>query len=216
MSLPRRWALALFAGIALPALALDLWSKAAVFQWLGGRVAPDPRYGFRVDFVEGARQVFLIIPHHLDFQLSLNTGAAFSVLEGHPKLLAAFSLLAIGLLIFLVARPARAHLGTTLAFGAIAGGAAGNLWDRAYLGCVRDFIHAWWGSYHWPTFNVADSCIFCGIAGLVLMELCRGGRKEPEPVVSQGGDTIRNPLDNTAIQPPGREGFRSCPPDREV
>ena len=50
-------------------------------------------------------------------------------------------------------------------------GAAGNLCDRARLGHVVDFIDffvaAW--DWHYPTFNVADTAITCGVA-LVLFD----------------------------------------------
>jgi signal peptidase II len=41
-------------------------------------------------------------------------------------------------------------------------GIAGNLTDRARLGYVIDFIVLHAGSYHWPTFNVADASICIG------------------------------------------------------
>jgi signal peptidase II len=41
-------------------------------------------------------------------------------------------------------------------------GIAGNLTDRARLGYVVDFILLHLGSYHWPTFNVADASICAG------------------------------------------------------
>ncbi len=39
---------------------------------------------------------------------------------------------------------------------------AGNLTDRARLGYVIDFIVVHAGSWHWPTFNVADASISIG------------------------------------------------------
>jgi signal peptidase II len=41
-------------------------------------------------------------------------------------------------------------------------GIAGNLTDRARLGYVIDFILVHAGSWHWPTFNVADASITIG------------------------------------------------------
>src|SRR6266542_2614176 len=38
-------------------------------------------------------------------------------------------------------------------------GISGNLTDRVRLGYVIDFIVVHAGSYHWPTFNVADASI---------------------------------------------------------
>jgi signal peptidase II len=41
-------------------------------------------------------------------------------------------------------------------------GILGNLTDRARLGYVVDFIVLHAGSYHWPTFNIADASITIG------------------------------------------------------
>lgn len=54
--------------------------------------------------------------------------------------------------------------------GMIAGGAVGNLIDRARLGEVIDFLDFYIGSYHWPAFNVADAALTVG-AGAVLISL---------------------------------------------
>ena len=50
----------------------------------------------------------------------------------------------------------------------IIGGALGNLIDRVRYGHVVDFIDAYWGDYHWPAFNIADSAIVVGAIGLAL------------------------------------------------
>ncbi len=55
--------------------------------------------------------------------------------------------------------------GTALAL--ILGGALGNLWDRMIAGHVVDFLDFNIGTYHWPSFNVADSAIVIGAILLV-------------------------------------------------
>jgi signal peptidase II len=55
-------------------------------------------------------------------------------------------------------------------------GISGNLTDRARLGYVIDFISVHAGSYHWPTFNVADASICLG-ALLLAYDLIFAGRK---------------------------------------
>ena len=55
-------------------------------------------------------------------------------------------------------------------------GIAGNLTDRARLGYVIDFINMHAGSYHWPTFNVADASISIG-ALLLAFDLVFSGRQ---------------------------------------
>jgi signal peptidase II len=57
----------------------------------------------------------------------------------------------------------------------ILGGAAGNLLDRISQRSVTDFIDFHIGTYHWYTFNIADSAIVLG-AALVVIELLRDWR----------------------------------------
>ena len=110
-----------------------------------------------------------------------NRGAAFGVLNdaGLPyqsTLFAVVSLVALLAIGFYAWRlPARNTL-PRLGLGLIMGGAVGNLIDRLRHGYVIDFVDAFWGQYHWPAFNVADSCISVGVAMLVLDML-----RNPQP-----------------------------------
>jgi len=54
------------------------------------------------------------------------------------------------------------------------GGAAGNVTDRILHGAVTDFFEVWFGTYHYPAFNVADSAITIG-AVLILLDVLFGG-----------------------------------------
>ncbi len=47
-------------------------------------------------------------------------------------------------------------------------GALGNVWDRLRFGGVIDFLDFYIGDWHYPAFNVADSCIVVGV-GLILI-----------------------------------------------
>jgi signal peptidase II len=49
------------------------------------------------------------------------------------------------------------------AIGLIVGGAIGNMIDRVINSAVADFLDFYIGNYHWPAFNVADSCVFIGV-----------------------------------------------------
>lgn len=62
----------------------------------------------------------------------------------------------------------------------ILGGAVGNLIDRALLGYVTDFIQVWFGSWAFPSFNVADSAITVGAVLLILDALFFSGRKKDD------------------------------------
>lgn len=57
---------------------------------------------------------------------------------------------------------------SSIALGLIIGGAVGNAIDRIWLGAVVDFLDFHVGGYHWPAFNIADSAIAIGVAGLVI------------------------------------------------
>lgn len=59
----------------------------------------------------------------------------------------------------------------SVAMGLIAGGALGNLYDRLFLGKVRDFIHLHIGEFYWPAFNVADASITFAILLVALHHL---------------------------------------------
>ncbi len=60
----------------------------------------------------------------------------------------------------------------------ILAGAAGNIWDRIQLGYVVDFVDwyvKWDGTaYHWPAFNIADSCISVSVVLLLLVSMKKG------------------------------------------
>ena len=49
----------------------------------------------------------------------------------------------------------------------ILGGAIGNVIDRVAYGYVVDFLDVYYGSYHWPAFNIADSAICLGAVLLI-------------------------------------------------
>ena len=50
----------------------------------------------------------------------------------------------------------------------ILAGALGNFIDRIFRGFVIDFIDIYIGKYHWPAFNIADSCITVGFIILMI------------------------------------------------
>jgi signal peptidase II len=113
------------------------------------------------------------------FQLSRNTGSAFSLFQGFTPLLA---VLAVAIAVVLVRAVRRADDRVTLvALSLVLGGATGNLLDRlvrspGFLhGAVVDFVHV--GSF--PTFNLADSAITIGAVLLVVRALFPGA---PDPV----------------------------------
>lgn len=108
--------------------------------------------------------------------LAYNTGAAFSFLSStgswHRWFFAGFSLImSLFLIIWLIRLSPKAKL-QSLAVSLILGGAIGNLYDRASLGHVIDFIDLYYKNHHWPVFNLADSAICLG-AFLLIIDLCK-------------------------------------------
>ena len=107
---------------------------------------------------------FNLVLHH-------NSGAAFSFLSdagGWQRWM--FSAIAIVAAVWIV-RLLREHAQQTLfclALTLVLGGAVGNLIDRVAYGYVVDFLDFYWGSYHFPAFNVADSAISVGAVLLIL------------------------------------------------
>ena len=70
----------------------------------------------------------------------------------------------------------RSHAGQTLfclAISLILGGAVGNVVDRLLHGYVIDFLDFFWGTWHFPAFNMADSAITLGAGLLILDEILR-------------------------------------------
>jgi signal peptidase II len=91
-----------------------------------------------------------------------NTGVAFGAFAGGGALVSVLTLAALTLLVaYFSLRAPTAWL--WLPVGLIAGGALGNLADRARDGAVIDFIDP----VLWPAFNLADSGIVLGILGLL-------------------------------------------------
>jgi signal peptidase II len=105
-------------------------------------------------------------PGLLNLQLVRNTGAAFSLFTGVPRLLGAVSLLvSLGLLLWMWRRPPRGAW-ESLAFGFLLGGALGNGLDRWRLGAVVDFLAL--VPIQFPVFNLADVAINLAVLCFVL------------------------------------------------
>jgi len=104
--------------------------------------------------------------------LAYNYGAAFSFLNvpgGMQRwLFTGISLVVSIMLIIWLYRLTMEEKWLSLSFSLILGGAIGNLIDRAYHGYVVDFIQVYYDKWYFPTFNIADSAIFCGAAVLLI------------------------------------------------
>jgi signal peptidase II len=156
-------ALAQQIGQRLPYLAaaaalfgLDRWSKLAI---------------------EGALPLYSskpLIPGFFDLVHTRNTGMAFSMLNDAGPLvsqwlLPGLSAVAVVFIIGLLWRTDLSDKRLLTGLALVLAGAAGNLYDRAVYGFVVDFLDVYVGGWHWPAFNVADTCITIG-AGVLLLD----------------------------------------------
>ncbi len=135
-----------------------------------------------------------IIPGLLNFTHVLNTGVAFGLFatRGNATGTVVLTLLGVAALIFVgyyfLVVPRRDRM-LLAALALVLGGAVGNLMDRIARGAVTDFVDFYFGTYHWHTFNVADSAITIGI-GLMILGAFRHPPDGGTPGDEAAGDEI--------------------------
>ena len=123
-------------------------------------------------------QAHTVIPGVFRISDVHNIGAAFSMFAENASpatvrnILIAFSAIAVVVLSGMLWRVGRHLTVTSVALALILGGAFGNLYDRIVYHYVVDFLEVHIVHYHWPDFNLADSCIVIG-ACLLLIEIFR-------------------------------------------
>jgi signal peptidase II len=172
----------IFWPIIVAGVAADLWSKTAVFNWLGWPETPN--------------RVHHVIEGFFTIVMRENKGAAFSILEGLTGLLLSVSIIAlfvvIGIFIFGNIR----HKLMEVALALFTAGIIGNLYDRAFNdGKVRDFLDfyvedfLWIKEYHWPAFNVADSMLCVAVGLLVIFNFKISGDTEALSANDETEDT---------------------------
>jgi signal peptidase II len=97
-----------------------------------------------------------------------NRGAAFSILQGELWLFFIVTAAALVMVAYFHRTLRDRSMWLQVILGAILGGALGNFTDRVRLGYVVDFVSVGIDDLRWPTFNVADSAVVCGIGLLVI------------------------------------------------
>ena len=101
-----------------------------------------------------------------------NYGAAFSFLYDaggwQRYFLSAVAIIVSIIIVWWLRQATKQQVLLPVAFAFILGGALGNVFDRMLHGYVIDFLDFYYGSYHWPAFNIADSVIFIGAALLII------------------------------------------------
>lgn len=156
--------------IAVVVVALDQWTKALVRGRLELHESVDVFSGW------------------LSLTRVHNTGAAFGMLNGvdfpfKPLVLMIVAGTALaGVAWYAASLPAEQKL-ARLGLAGVLGGAIGNLVDRATAGYVLDFVDAYWGTWHFWAFNIADAAISVGVVFLLLDVVLDvlGYRRAPNP-----------------------------------
>lgn len=151
----------LFFIVALAWFALDVASKTYANSFDKGDVFAGPFGGL------------------FQFKLTYNTGAAWSMFSGSTLLLGLIAVVALIALLFLMAIFSR-HVTwiEAFSFGLVFAGGIGNALDRFTLGYVIDFIQTLFISF--PTFNVADIGITCGVVLFLISFLYRTFKQDSE------------------------------------
>lgn len=136
-------------GIAFGTLAIDQISKAIV-------VANAATLDVGISVMPGFNLIYL-----------LNDGVSFGLLGGTPYWILIILTISICFwLIFLLLCAKK--VAECISYGAIIGGAVGNIADRMRNGAVTDFLDFYVGTSHWPAFNLADVFIVSGVGLLIL------------------------------------------------
>jgi signal peptidase II len=146
-----RWTL--FGALSVTGLVLDQASKFQIHRTM--------QLYESIPVIDGLFNIFYI----------RNRGAAFSFLSQASWRLPFFiavSLIASAVILVAFGRLRNDQRLAQASLAMIFSGAVGNLIDRVRLGEVIDFLDVYWGSRHWPAFNVADSFICVGVALLAL------------------------------------------------
>lgn len=108
----------------------------------------------------------------LNLTLVFNKGAAFGFLnissDWQVWVFGAIAVVVSGVILSILIRSKNYSRSLAIGLSLILGGALGNLIDRIVHGHVIDFIDFHVGTWHWPSFNIADSAIFIGAAILIL------------------------------------------------
>ena len=152
-------------GVALVVALLDQALKA----WMLALVFEPPRV--------------LVLAPFFNLAPAWNRGVSFGLLahgsDWAPWLLAA---LATGIALYLLRWLSRAeNPWVAAALGLVLGGAVGNAVDRLRFGAVVDFLDFHAFGWHFWAFNLADSAITVGAAGLLLTSLLAERLSQPAP-----------------------------------
>ncbi|MBI4621852.1 MAG: signal peptidase II [Verrucomicrobia bacterium] len=148
-------------GLALAVFAADQATKL----WIAARVPFNPLHAHG-----GGNDILLVRGFAYLIHVG-NTGAAWSIFSGRSVLLALLAAATLAAIYFWRRALGLRERIAQVCFGLLCGGIVGNLVDRLLHGHVIDFIDLHFGSYIYPTFNVADCGICVGVILYLLQSL---------------------------------------------
>ncbi len=134
---------------------------------------------------------FRVIDKFFNITHIRNPGVAFGLFAEHDLeykslVFVLISLVAIVAILVIFHQTPRYKIMVQNGLILIFAGAVGNLIDRIRHKAVIDFLDFYYGNFHWPAFNVADSCITIGV-GMMIADLF-----------------MKNPTGISYIEPPPR------------
>jgi signal peptidase II len=155
-------------GIVLVVIVLDQVTKALVRNALALHESID------------------VIPHLVSLTRVHNTGAAFGMLNSvdfafKSVVMSMVAVAALGGVAWYAFSVPLSDRLARVGIAGVAGGAIGNLIDRATAGYVLDFVDAYWDGWHFWAFNVADAAITLGVCCMIL-DILGLGRRASNPV----------------------------------
>jgi signal peptidase II len=106
-----------------------------------------------------------------------NTGAAWGLFADKSFILAILAIVTLVAIFVYRKHLFLKQLPVQISFGLLCGGIVGNLSDRLIYGHVIDFLDFHFGSYVFPSFNLADSAICTGVGFYLLYSLKESKKK---------------------------------------
>ena len=162
-------------GVAAVVLALDLLSK----WWVKNT---------------GWLHYHRVIDGFFTIHYVRNEGIAFGLFHDHPSawkpaILAVLAVAAAAMVLYYIWTSPAGERGVQLLLGLLLGGILGNFCDRLWRGYVVDFLEFHWQDrFAWPTFNLADAAITCGVAAILYQGFLRSRKARTRHRAAPAGE----------------------------
>ena len=169
----------LFMGIGLLVFALDAITK----WWVHGTP-----WLYYYPVIKGFFTIHYVRNEGIAFGLFHSTNSQWK-----PILLSLMAIIAVVIVVYYLWTNSIGERSILFSLALLEGGILGNFSDRLLRGYVVDFLELHWrNSFSWPTFNVADAAITCGVF-IILFQNVFG--------TSSFGEASEEPNDNTPAAP---------------